>query len=130
MNLRERVESDLAITVEGRWGLPVFLTSPDGEKQINKKGTTVPLKGQVLYDIMRLDLDTGEDKLVGCPVVTLRRTSLDRVPEPGENWLIEIPDEPREDADMVSYVLSPTRPPEGGRSIGFIRLYLQQVEQS
>ena len=123
MNLRERVERDLAVSLEGRWGLPVTLTSPDGVKQTG-------LRGQVLYDIVRLNPETGEEVVIETPVVTLRRSSLNRVPVAGENWLVEIPVEPRENAPLVPYIISPVKPPEGGRSIGFIRLYLQVVEQS
>jgi hypothetical protein len=123
MNFRERVERDLAVSLEGRWGLPVALTGPDGVRQAG-------LTGQVLYDIVRLNPETGEDVVVSTPVVTLRRSSLDRVPQAGENWIVEIPSEPRVDAPLVQYALSTVRPPEGGKSIGFIRLYLQQVEQS
>lgn len=123
MNLRERVERDLAITLEGQWSLPVNLIGPDG---IRIDG----LRGQVLYDIVRLNPDTGEDVVVNTPVVTLRRSTLARIPLAGENWLVEIPETPSETATMRQYVISPTRPPEGGASIGFIRIYLQQVEQS
>lgn len=122
MNLRERAERDLAVTLEGRWALPVNLTAPDGSLQA--------VRGQILYDIVRMNPDTGEDVVISTPVVTLRRSSLDRVPVAGENWLVEIPIQPAEDAPTAQYVLSPTRPPEGGRSLGFIRLYLQEVEQS
>lgn len=131
MNLRERVESSLAMSLEGRWGLPVVLIAPDGAIQEFKAGTTdTPLVGQILYDIVRLNPETGEDVVIPNPVVTLRRSSLNRVPLAGENWIVKIPEEPRTDATMVPFVLSPTRPPEGGKSIGFIRLYCQQVEQS
>lgn len=122
MNLRERIERDLSFSLEGRWGLPVVLISPDGVRQ--------PLTGQVLYDIVRIDPETGNDVIVETPVVTLRRSSLNRVPLAGENWIVEIPVSPSTTAAMQQYIMSPTRPPEGGRSIGIIRLYLQVVEQS
>lgn len=131
MNLRERVESDLATSIEGRWGLPVSLVSPDGVRQDYKKGSlTQRLKGQIIYDIVRLNPDTGEEVVIRTPVVSLRRSSLERIPLAGENWIVEIPETPSESADLAPYVLSFNRPPEGGQSVGFIRLYLQQVEQS
>lgn len=123
MGLRERVERDLAVTLEGKWSLPVNLMSPDGVR-------TDGLRGQVLYDTVRLNPETGEDVVTDMPVITLRRSSLVRIPQPGENWFIEVPETPSEEATMIPYMMSSVRPPEGGRSIGFIRIYLQEVEQS
>jgi len=130
MNLRERVESDLSLSLEGQWGLPVTLLSPDGVLQTLKKGATTPLLGQVLYDTLRINPETGEEMVVSVPVVALRRSSLDRIPLAGENWIVAIPEAPSLTATMRQYALSPTRPPEGGASVGFIRLYLQQLEES
>lgn len=123
MNLREQVELDLSTTLEGEFSLPVNLVDPDGVKYND-------LHGMVLFDISRINPETGEPVTVGTPVVVLRRASLVRVPAAGEKWIVEIPERPSVDANKVQYVLSPTRPPEGGASIGFIRLYLQNVEQS
>ena len=123
MNLRERTEQDLAYSLEGDWALPVTLISPDGETQAD-------IGGQVLYDTVRVNPDTGEDMVVNKPVVSLRRSSLDRVPVEGEKWIVKIPLDPRTDAALADFMLDPTRPPEGGRSIGFIRLYLRKVIQS
>ena len=123
MNLRELSEKDLGRSLEGEWSLPVNLVDPDG---VRSNG----IRGQVLFDIVRVNPETGEEVTVQTPVVTLRRSSLVRIPQPGENWIVEIPETPHEAAAKVQYVLSPTRPPEGGASLGFIRLYLQAVEQS
>lgn len=122
MNLRERAESDLGLTLEGRWGLPVVLVAPDGARQED-------LRGQVMYDIVRMDPDTGNEVTIDSPVVTLRRSSLTRVPVAGETWGIEFPESPSETAPMVQHILTPDRPPEGGKSIGFIRLYPQRITQ-
>jgi hypothetical protein len=99
------------------------LIDPDGARYDG-------LRGQVLFDIVRVNPETGEEVTVQTPVVTLRRSTLARIPAPGENWIVEIPATPSEAAAKVQHVLSPTRPPEGGASIGFIRLYLQAVEQA
>jgi hypothetical protein len=130
MSLRERIERDLAITLEGRWGLPVVLISPDGVEQSTRAGDSTPLKGQILYGLARLNPETGEDVVVDSPVVVLRRSSLSRVPLAGETWIVKIPTTPSMTAPLETFVISPVRPPEGGKSIGFIRLYLQQIEQS
>lgn len=123
MNLRELAEKDLGRSLEGEWSLPVNLIDPDGVRYDG-------LRGQVLFDIVRVNPETGEEVTVQTPVVTLRRSTLARIPAPGENWIVEIPATPSEAAAKVQHVLSPTRPPEGGASIGFIRLYLQAVEQA
>lgn len=123
MNLRELAEKDLGRSLEGEWSLPVNLIDPDGARYDG-------LRGQVLFDIVRVNPETGEEVTVQTPVVTLRRSTLARIPAPGENWIVEIPATPSEAAAKVQHVLSPTRPPEGGASIGFIRLYLQAVEQA
>lgn len=123
MNLRELAEKDLGRSLEGEWSLPVNLIDPDGARYDG-------LRGQVLFDIVRVNPETGEEVTVQTPVITLRRSTMARIPAPGENWIVEIPATPSEAAAKVQHVLSPTRPPEGGASIGFIRLYLQAVEQA
>ncbi len=122
MGLRERAERDLAHTLEGRWSLPVNAVDPLGIR-------TEGIRAQVLYDIVRMNPDTGENMVVAAPVITLRRSTLARIPAPGENWFFEIPATPSETAEKIPYMMSPVRPPEGGSSLGFIRIYLQEVEQ-
>ena len=68
--------------------------------------------------------------MVNNPIVVLRRSSLERVPVAGEKWLVKIPIDPVEGSTIDDFIIDPTRPPEGGRSIGFIRLYLRKAEQS
>ena len=51
-NLRELAESDLGTTLEGDFALPVELIDPDGVKQ--------SLVGQVLYDTVEFNPETGE----------------------------------------------------------------------
>ena len=122
MSLRERIERDLGRTLEGRFSLPINAVDPLGVR-------TEGIRAQVLYDTVRVNPDTGEDMVVEAPVITVRRSTLPRIPAPGENWYFEIPITPSETADKTPYMMSLVRPPEGGRSIGFIRIYLQEVEQ-
>lgn len=131
VNLRERVEQDLSFSLEGTdWGLPVQLVAPDGTVQIFKKDSTEDLlMGQVLYETIRVNPDSGEEIVVREPVVTLRRTSLNRIPAEGEKWAVKIPEKPSLTANLITYLLDESRPPEGGEAIGFIRLYLIEAGQ-
>lgn len=129
-NLRVAIERDLHESLEGEFKIPVELTSPDGETQIySANNTDELLGGQVLYYSRRENPETGEIIVVNEPVVTLRITSLDRVPQSGENWYIKMPTSPVEGAEKRSFVFTPTRSIEHGTDIGFIRIYPQRVEQ-
>lgn len=131
-NLREKIENDVAITLEGKFGLPVELTAPDGATQIYSAHDPEDenlLMGQVLYDGEIQNPETGESVIIEEPVVSLRLTSLDRIPKAGEVWGVAIPNEPRADADKDYYVTTDL-PFLGGRSIGFIKLFLTKPKQS
>jgi hypothetical protein len=121
VNLRVLVESDLADTLEGDWGLPVILIDPNG----NEHG---PYQGQVLYDTTAVDPETGMEIIVHKPVVTLRRSSLSVVPQANEKWIVQIPTVPDPAAVKETFFLE--RPSEDGGSIGFIRLYLMEAQQA
>ncbi len=120
VNLREQVELDLETTLEGDFGLPVTLVAPDGSSQ--------SVTGQVLYDTLTFDPEYGAEVVIHRPVVTVRRSSLTRVPAPGEAWAVKIPLTPSTSATLVSHMLD--RVSEDGGSIGFVRLYLVKAEQS
>lgn len=123
VNLRELAESDLKTTLEGDFALPIELISPGGVRQT--------LSGQVLYDVVRFDPVGGEEIVGHDTVVTLRRSSLVRVPQPGEKWIVRIPTTPSTTAEKKDFSFDPSRSGiEGGESIGFIKLYLHEVEQS
>jgi len=122
INLREQAEADLAISLESDFALPVNLISPDGVHDDN-------LNGQVLYDQIR-QAETGEEIIVNNPSVSLRMSSLKRVPAPNETWIVQIPATPNRAAAKVDYVLDTARAPEKSSSIGFIRLYLIKAVQA
>ena len=121
-NLRALAESHLAVTLEGAWAIEVDLIGPTGVKQLG-------LKGQVLYDRTEQNPTTGQPVIVNEPVVVLRHSSLTAVPKSNEKWLIRMPVSPVEGAAKEDFVLDPSRAIEGGRSIGFIRLYPKRVKQ-
>lgn len=136
MSLRERAERDLGVTLEdpNQWGLPVELTGPDGieiKTSANSPDPENPLAlyGQVLYNTVRTNAE-GEQVVTPLPVIVLRRSSLSRVPQDGESWLVRFPTEPSLTAELANYSLDSDQPTEGGRSIGFIRLYPTKTEQS
>ena len=122
LDLRKKVESILGVTVEGIYSLPVELTDPDG--------IIYPLSGQVLYDTVKMDMEDGEELIDNNPIVTLRRSSLPRVPVEGEIWGVRIPTVPDREAALESFLLNPDKPLTGGASIGIITLHLQKPEQS
>ena len=129
MGLRERVRQDNRVLNNRDWGQAIELVSPNGIVYKTDAVTGATLKAaQILYDYRRVNPDTGCEMTINEPVVVIHRDSLTRVPLPGEKWIIRIPLDANS-ALLVDYVLSPTRPPEGGRSIGFIRLYPQKVKQ-
>lgn len=131
MNLRQTLNNDLEKSMEdiAEWGLPVELESPDGMKYTLKKDTQNKLTGQVLYNRTEFNPATGEEISIDEPMVTLRMSSLERIPAPGENWLVRIPETPDPDAALVSYALTPTRAIKFNRSIGIMIIYLQKVIQ-
>jgi len=128
VNLRAQAEADLAVSLEDPdgFGLPVVLISPDGVKyDKSANDATQDLSGQILYDTTVLSPETGLDMIVHKPVVTLRRTSLARIPLATEKWMIMIPETPDPAATKVLHAIE--RAPEEGKSIGFIRLYLTEA---
>ncbi len=129
-SLREQVETDLAVSLEGDWGLPVVLIQPDGTKIDTSLNSGETLMGQVLYDTVGVNPDTGDSIVISNPIVTLRRSSLSRIPISGEKWLVTIPANPSLSAPLEDYVIDPSRAIEGGRTFGFVRLYLRRAKQS
>lgn len=130
-NLRHQAEADLSLTLEdpSQWGLPVELIDPDGVKIITNNAGE-PLTGQVMYESIVINPDTGEEIVVANPVVTLRRSSLPRIPAAGEKWLVRIPVDPTDGAPLADFIFDATRAPGGSRSIGYIKLYLRRAQQN
>jgi hypothetical protein len=128
-NLREQIETDLSFTLENNedFGLPVILYGPDGKQDKSANDPTADLMGQINYDTILVNPDTGEEIRVNNPNVSLRRSSLDRVPVAGETWAVAIPTTPSLTGDVSYFVIDATRAPGGGASIGFIVLYLRKA---
>jgi len=129
VNLRAQVEKDLGTTLEKEWKMPVELTSPDGVTQTHSLNDPDSLLGgQVLYFTRQENPVTGEMMIVNQPVVTLRISSLVRVPADGEKWYIKFPVSHEADADMEDFVFTSDRSKESGTDIGFIRIYPQRID--
>jgi hypothetical protein len=124
------VETDLGRSLEGDFGLPVELITPDAVTINTRQSDGAPLEGQVLYNSKDVDVDTGLPIVVNNPVVTLRRSSLSRIPVAGEKWIVRIPKNPNETDILINFALDGSRPPESGQSIGFVKLYLRAIQQS
>jgi hypothetical protein len=121
-------ESDLGDTIEGEFGVPVTLITPDGET-VTKTVDGRPLLGKVRWSQPEVNPETGVAVAVDNPVVTLRRSSLSRVPATGENWFVIIPNGPRPDAVPAQFVLDDSYAVEGGRTLGKVRLPLVAAKQ-
>jgi hypothetical protein len=122
VSLRAQAEADLAVTLEDAagFGLPVVLIDPDG--------ATHAVNGQVLYDSIETTAE-GLSVIVHKPVVTVRRSSLPRVPLPTDSprWACRVPTSPVAGAALGTFLVE--RPEESGGSLGFVRLYLAKAEQ-
>jgi hypothetical protein len=121
--LRETIEADLLETLESEYGLPFELIDPDGVTYTKSANdATADLVGQILFDTIVEDPETGQQIVVHNPVVSVRRTSLTRVPQNGEKWIVKIPTVPNYTAAKTAFMFE--RAIEDGGSIGFIQLYL------
>lgn len=135
VNLREQMERDLGFILEdyeNGFGLPVILVAPDGTEQefsANDPDTprTIPLTGRVAYARYEEDSDTGMPMRVRNPIVTLRKSSLDRIPLAGERWMVKIPEKPEVAAAKKTYYLEYA--PRSGDSYQWIQLPLTEFLQ-
>ena len=130
-NLRALVVSDVKELNHNDWGMPIVLKDPDGNVYNTDNETGESLMAiQVLYDYNKWNPDTGEDILVNEPVIVMSRKSLARIPLPGENWQVMFSLDPSDPDNLAeNYVIDGGRSPEGGQSLGFIRLYPHKVDQ-
>lgn len=131
-NLRELAVADMKQYNIADWGLKIELVDPDGTRYDTDDETGNELKAvQVLYDYRKLDPNTGEEITINEPIIVVARSSLARIPIAGEKWQVKFPNDPSTtDALETDYFIDPTRAPEGGRSLGFIRLYPTKKVQS
>jgi hypothetical protein len=130
MNLRELAIKDCKNLNTKDWGSPLELMSPDGIWYKTDAETGALLQAlQILRDYRKLDPATGGEIIVYEPVVVVAISSLFRVPQAGERWLVRFKESPTSQI-LSDFILTEDRAPEGGSSLGLIRLYPQKVEQS
>lgn len=130
-DLRATQERDLADCIEGEFGADVTLTDPDGTiYNTNASDPTKSLRAKIRYRTISVDPATGEPVVIHKPVVTIRITSLARVPADGENWFITMPVSPVSGAPSESFLFTPDRAIEDGVDMGYIKMYLVDIEQS
>ena len=118
--LRAMIEDDLAVTLEGDYGVAGQLVDPDGIKY--------SVVGRLIYDHAEVTAQ-GDTVIVHAPIYTLRRSTLARIPLLDEKWEVRVPVDPSS-STLSSFVLDPNRPPEDGRSIGYVKLYLFKPVQA
>lgn len=128
-SLRELVEQDLSITLEGDFasvdalgvGL-ITLVDPDGTSYTG-------MKGRIDYDYVRETLE-GQQVVVNEPRLILRLSSLIRIPQAGERWVVKMPVNPVAGSPIVTWVMHHTHAPELLQTIGVLKLYVQRAVQS
>lgn len=110
MNLLHLLRDKSKKINESRFGVPFTARRPDGSLQTLDAVTGEPLRTmQIVYNTVRQDTVNGEDVVAPDPNITIHATSLDPVPNAGENWIFTIPVSPVPGAAMKSYLMSPDR---------------------
>jgi len=127
-NARHMVEADLATLLEGDFASVntkgvgmITLIDPDG---LRHQG----IKGRIDYDYVSMT-SQGETIAVHEPVVVVRKSSLPRVPKPGERWFIQMPTGPQPTDPLYTFKLNTARPVDGGETIGFLKMYPKRADQ-
>lgn len=125
-NNRDIQQDDLK-AIRDDWWIPIRLTAPGGVVYSTAKDTTDPLLGDVRKEGKELDPDIGGVILVKKTSVTIRLQDLVLVPQEGENWLIEFSDTLLDSGSFVKYAFTPNNVASLGDSMGFIKVYPQEV---
>lgn len=105
------------------------LIAPDGERYTEDVDGN-QLVCQFLSGRVPASPDSGEEMVVFRPVATFHRDSLQRIPVNGEKWSLSAPLDPTIPTVTTTMSFDPSKSIEGGRSLGTIRIYLSEVQQS
>jgi len=126
---RAQIERDLGLSLEGDFGQTIVLFDPEGHRHAySANDPTKPLQARVTYEYQGVNAQ-GLPVTVHSPRVTVRLSSLDRVPLPGETWGIQFPKDPVLGAPNSTYEFK-DKPVAGGRSIGFLVLFPTKAKNS
>ena len=117
------LEKDLGDTIEGEFGIPVTLISPNATGNDH----TVTVKGFVRRSYADTREKSGDKIVVNAPVVKLRITSLPQIPATGEKWQIGIPVGPLPGAIIEYFDLDPKKPVEVNRNTGTVKLFFAKM---
>ena len=122
-SVRQLAERDLAVTLTGDdYGVPVKIIGPDGlDYSTDTLGQ--PVRGRLVYDHAEVN-ELGLTVVIENPCLTLRVSTLRRVPVAGERWEFKVPLAITDFTGLVSLFLDNDRPPVGGRSLGIRRYNL------
>ncbi len=130
MSFHLQRENDLKTIIEGDFGLPVILVSPDGvEYSKSFLDAEKDLVGKIDRSTFSFNPDNGESVIVQKPVISIRINSLERVPKDGEKWVVKIPEKNQPTDAKIDYVLCNDKAVEMNTTIGYVKLYLMKVIQ-
>ena len=128
-NNRDIQQEDLE-AVRDDWWIPVALIAPDKTRYGTALGTTNPLLGDVRKESKEMDPETGGVISVKKLSITIRIKDLERVPQENEKWFIEYPDSLLSSGTAVKAAFNSENVSEGGESLGWIKIYPQELESA
>lgn len=119
VGIRELMESDLSVTLEGDFAEKIDLIDPDGVRYQD-----IPAQ------VLREHIEETENGIITVqePIVTIRLKTLVRIPKADETWHVLIPSSPVAGAAKIDFITE--KAPIENNSIGFVRLYLTKAVQS
>lgn len=122
-NLRVEAEADLGEILETEFGQTIKFTDPDGNY--------FEVQGRFDEYPQRENPDTGAGfVIVAIASVSVRASSMARIPKPAENWFIQAQRIPTETAPFESFMMTPDQAPEDATRLGWQTIFLQKAEQT
>jgi hypothetical protein len=122
-DLRAAQEKDLSDCIEGEFGTDVILTDPDGETyEYSANDPELKLRAKVRYKSVSVNPETGGPLYSEDIHVSIRTTSLTRVPQDGETWGIKLPVSPQVGAPIEDFLFTPDRAIISGADMGYIKI--------
>jgi hypothetical protein len=126
MNNRDLQRRDLEV-IENDWWIPIRLTAPDKVVYDTAADTNGTLKGDARAESKAFDSE-GNLILARNVTITIREAALTRIPKEGEDWFVEYPSNFLDSGTFVKVALSGNNVAVGGDTMGYIKLYPQDLE--